>query len=112
MKTQLRQGEQVVKEGAANLQRSIETVGGKLYLTNHRLVFEAHKFNVQRGATEVELSNVQSLRPCWTRQWGLFPILPNSLAVYTKDGEEYRLVLFGRSAWILAIEAQGKQASS
>jgi len=33
MKTELRSGEQVVKEGAANLQKNIETVGGKLCLT-------------------------------------------------------------------------------
>lgn len=108
MKTELRQGEQVIKEGSANLQRNIETVGGKLYLTNQRLIFEAHKFNVQRGVTEVELSNIQALHPCWTRQWGLFPIFPNSLAVYTKHGEEYRFVLFGRSAWVVAIEAHRK----
>jgi hypothetical protein len=79
MKTELRKGEQVVKEGSANLQRNIETVGGKLYLTNQRIVFEAHKFNVQRGATEVELSNIQALRPCWTRQWGLFRYFPTPL---------------------------------
>lgn len=108
MKTKLRQGEQTIKESPANLQKNIETVGGKLYLTDQRLVFEAHKFNVQRGVTEVELSNIQALRLCWTRQWGLFPIFPNSLAVYTKRGEEYRFVLFGRSAWVVAIEAQRK----
>jgi hypothetical protein len=108
MKSVLRQGEQVVKQGSANLQRNIETVGGKLYLTNQRLIFEAHKFNVQRGMTEVELSNIQELRPCWTKQWGLFPAFPNSLAVCTTDGEEYRFVLFGRSAWAVAIEAQRK----
>lgn len=108
MKTVLRQGEQVVKEGSANLQKNIETVGGKLYLTNQRLIFEAHKFNVQRGMTEIELSNIQALHPFWTRQWGLFPIFPNSLAVYTKHGEEYRFVLLGRSTWAVAIEAQRK----
>ena len=108
MKTELRQGEQVIKEGPANLQRNIETVGGKLYLTNQRLVFEAHKFNVQQGVTGVELSNIQALRTCWTRLLGLFPIFPNSLAIYTKHGEEYRFVLFERSAWVVAIDAQRK----
>ena len=46
MKFELRQGEQIIKEGKANLQREWETVGGKLYLTNQRLIFEAHKLNV------------------------------------------------------------------
>jgi len=30
MRTELRQGEQVIKEGAASLQKNIETVGGRL----------------------------------------------------------------------------------
>lgn len=106
MKTPLRPGEQVVKEGAANLQKNIETVGGKLCLTNQRLVFETHRINVQGGITEVDLSNVQSSRPCWTKFLGLLPLFPNSLAVFTKQGKEYRFVLFGRHAWAAAIEAQ------
>ncbi|MBN1954179.1 MAG: hypothetical protein JW900_03920 [Anaerolineae bacterium] len=109
MKTELRQGEQIVKEGAANLQKNIETVGGKLYLTSQRLVFEAHKINIQGGRTEVELSNIQSLRPCWTRFLGLIPLFPNSLAVFTKQGKEYRFVLSGRHAWAAAIEEQRKR---
>jgi len=108
MKTELRQGEQIVKEGAANLQKNIETVGGKLCLTNQRLVFEAHKINVQGGTTEIELTNVQSSRPCCTRFLGIIPLFPNSLAVFTKQGKEYRFVLFGRHAWAAAIEAQRK----
>ena len=105
MKTGLRQSEKLVKDGAANLQKNIETVGGKLYLTNQRLVFEAHKFNVQSGVTEVELSNIQSSEKCWTKFLGFLPLFPNSLAIYTKQGKEYRFVLFGRGAWSAAIEA-------
>jgi len=108
MKTKMNQNEQIIKKGAANLQKNIETVGGKLYLTNQRLVFEAHKINIQGGSTEIELVNIQSLEKCWTKYLGLFPIIPNSLAVYTKKGREYRFVLFGRGAWATAIEAQKK----
>jgi hypothetical protein len=103
MKTELKQNERVIKQGAANLQKGFETVGGKLYLTNQRLVFEAHQINVQGGITEIELSEVQSTQKCWTKFLGFIPLMPNSLAVYTKDGEEYRFVLFGRGAWAAAI---------
>lgn len=106
MKSPLRPGEQVIKEGAANLQKNIEAVGGRLCLTNQRLVFEAHVFNVQGGTTEVDLPNVQSSRPCWTRFLGFLPLFPNSLAVFTMQGDEYRFVLNGRHAWAAAIEAQ------
>jgi len=105
MKTELRFGEQVVKEGAANLQKNIETVGGKLYLTSQRLVFEAHKINFQGGTTEIELSNIQSSRACSTKFLGFIPLFPNSLAVFTKQGQEYRFVLFGRHKWAAEIKS-------
>jgi len=103
MKTELKQNEQIIKQGAANLQKGIETVGGKLYLTNQRLVFDAHKINVQGGTTEIELPDILSSEKCWTKFLGFIPLMPNSLAVYTKTGNEYRFVLFGRGAWAAAI---------
>ena len=109
MKTEMRPGEQIIKEGPANLQKGIETVGGKLCLTNQRLVFEAHALNVQGGVTQVELADVQSSQPRWTKFLGIIPLFPNSLAVYAKGGQEYRFVLNGRSAWAAAIDAQRKR---
>jgi len=106
LKTELLNSEKVVKQGSANLQKNIETVGGKLYLTNQRLIFEAHRINVQSGITEVNIKNVQSTKPCWTRFLGLIPIFPNSLAIFTKQGQEYRFALFERHAWATAIAAQ------
>ncbi len=105
MGAELRQGEQVIKEGAASLQKNVETVGGRLRLTNQRLLFEVHKFNVQRGVTESELPSIQASRPCWTKVLGLLPLFPNSLSVFTHQGTEYRFVLFGRHTWAAAIEA-------
>lgn len=58
MNTELRYDENLIRDGAANLQRGIETVGGWLYLTTRRLVFEAHALNVQSGATVIPLRDV------------------------------------------------------
>jgi len=73
MKTELKEGETIIKEGLGNLQRGIETVGGKLYLTNRRLIFEAHSFNIQSGTSEIPLSFVQDMRKCWTKLLGFLP---------------------------------------
>ena len=108
MKTEMKPNEQVLKQGGANLQRGLETVGGKLYLTNQRLVFEAHKLNIQTGNTEINLSDIQSIEKCWTKLLGIIPLMPNSLAVYTKTAKEYRFVLFGRGAWAEEINANKK----
>jgi hypothetical protein len=104
MRTKLEQNEQILKQGSASLQKGIETVGGKLYLTNQRLIFEAHKINIQGGVTEIGLSDIQSSRKCWTKLAGILPLLPNALAVITSKGKEYHFTLFGRVAWAFAIE--------
>lgn len=106
MKTPSLPDETPVKDGPANLQRGIETVGGWLYLTTRRLVFESHAFNVQTGATVISLASVTGARKCWTRFLNLIPVFPNSVAISTQDGKEYRFVTFGRQAWIDAINGQ------
>ncbi|MGE8218242.1 MAG: hypothetical protein ACN6OU_00630 [Stenotrophomonas acidaminiphila] len=98
-------GETLLREGAANLQRGVETVGGRLFLTHRRLLFRSHGFNVQDGDTEIPLARIRGARPCWTRLLGVLPLAPNSLAVAT-DERDYRFVLFGRRQWLAAIQAQ------
>jgi hypothetical protein len=110
MKTSLLPGETEIKDGAANLQRGIETVGGRLYLTNQRLIFESHAFNVQTGATIVPLNEIVGLRKVWTKFLNLIPVFPNSVAVATKAGKEYRLVTFGREGWIDAINGERRMS--
>lgn len=106
MKSALMDGESIIQEGAANIQKGIESVGGRLFLTNQRLIFEAHKFNVQGGCTTVQLSSVETLEKCWTKFLGFFPLFPNSLAVTTADGKEYRFVVSSRNEWEANIDAQ------
>ena len=72
-------GETLLREGAANLQRGVETVGGRLFLTDRRLLFRSHGFNVQDGDTEIPLARIRGARPCWTRLLGVLPLAPNSL---------------------------------
>ena len=55
MRMPLLSGEQLIKEGFANLQRGWEALGDRLYLTNQRLIFESHPFNIQRGSAVIPL---------------------------------------------------------
>lgn len=103
MNTPLASNERVVKEGPANLQRGPETVGGHLYLTNLRLVFEPHAMNVQKDLEVIDLSAVVRTYPCWTKFLGVFPLANNSLAVVTRGGQEHRFVCFNRKAWADSI---------
>ena len=46
MKTEMVATEILLRKGSANMWRGIEAVGGELYLTSHRLVFESHSLNI------------------------------------------------------------------
>jgi hypothetical protein len=109
MKTETLPGEEIIKEGGANLQRGLETVGGRLFLTNQRLVFESHAFNLQTGATIIPLADISETMPCWTRFLNLIPVTPNSLAVSTSEDQQHRFVLSGRTEWKTAIDTQKDQ---
>jgi hypothetical protein len=106
MKTPLLEGEKLKRDGAANLQRGIETVGGWLYLTNLRLIFESHAFNIRTGATIIPLEKITRACTCWTKFLNLIPLFPNSMAVSTDFAKDFRFVVFGRHDWVAAIEKQ------
>jgi GRAM domain len=112
MKIDLRPNEKLIREGGANLQRGIEAVGGKLFLTDQRLFFQSHSINVQTGATEIPLSDIRGTELCWTKFLGVIPLFPNTLAVHTVSGVEYRFVLYGRKEWATAIGAQQQLAGA
>jgi hypothetical protein len=105
MKTPILAGEKMVKSGRANMQRGIETVGGRLYLTNQRLVFESHSLNFRTGATILPIASVHDARKCWTKFLNLIPLFPNSILVTTLDHQLYRFVTYGRESWIEAMIA-------
>jgi hypothetical protein len=99
--------EAIVREGAANLFRGIEGVGGRLWLTNHRLVFRPHALNVQSHVEVIPLTDVvrtEEVKNLW--------MLPNGLKIHTSDGRSLRFVLWGRRAWREAIEAAKSTALS
>jgi hypothetical protein len=103
-KTTLESGESVLKEGRANLQRGAETAGGRLFLTNRRLIFESHIFNVQRGGDQIQLSQISEMRPAWTKFFGVLPLMPSTLSVRTSGGAEHNLVCRSRGSWMEAIQ--------
>ncbi len=102
--TPLAPGEQVVKAGRANLQRGVETVGGRAWLTDQRLLFEAHAFNVQKSAESIQLSDIRTVRRAWTKFLGFVPIAYNSVLMTTADGGEHRLVTSRSSTWVAEID--------
>jgi len=97
-------GEAILKEGPANLLRGIENVGGRLFLTNARVHFHGHAFNVQAEPTTVPLAEISEVEVGMTRVLGV-PLAANSIVIRTIGGREYRLTVQRRAEWKAAIDS-------
>jgi hypothetical protein len=91
-------------EARANMRRGAEHVGGRLFLTDRRLIFESHAFNIQRGSTEIPIAGISELRKAWTRFLGTMPLAPTTMVVTDHEGMEHEFVVRGRSEWIDEIQ--------
>lgn len=101
---ELTTGEENLHEGRANLFRKLEGVGGKLFLTNQRLHFKAHKMNVQSEPLSIPLDQIDEVSTFKTTK--LFD-LENGLGIKVLDGQEYRFVVNEREDWIDALLQSG-----
>lgn len=104
--------EVIVKQGAANLQKNIEPVKGRLSLTPTKLVFEPHGLNLQRKTIVVDLNTVVSADTGWSRLLGLIPAIPNALKITTRNGTVYRFTCYFPGRWKEAVERQIVSAKS
>jgi hypothetical protein len=79
---ELEPGERVLEETSAGHFLGGESRGGKLLLTDRRIAFRPHRFNVQLDTWSVPRAEVTSARPMGMRM----------LVVRTRDGGEHWLV--------------------
>ena len=95
MKTELLDGEDLLADEMANLFRGWEGVGGRLYVTDRRVIFESHFLNIRRGVTVIALADIDDVRPR-NNLW----VVPNGLEIETCDGVRFRFVTWGRDRLI------------
>ena len=95
IKPELTQDESIEIEGPANLFRGMEGVGGKLYLTNKKVVFKAHKINIQKGQTDILYENITEIIKRKTAK-----IINNGIRIKTNDKNEFDFVVNDREKWI------------
>ncbi len=109
----LEPGEKLMAKVPANLWRGWEAVGGKLYITDRRMRFETHPYNVQVGPAEILMSEVKAVSR--VNNLGL---VPNGLLVETTKRGCYQFVVWNRQRLIGLIlmamsksEGHGQQRS-
>lgn len=98
MRLKLKNEEKVIKEGPANHVKGIEVVGGKLYLTNNRIIFLSHDMNYQSHLLSVPYTEIVHVD---TRNTML--IIPNGFYIQKRDNSIEKFVTYGREEWIRVI---------
>ncbi len=86
--------EEIAIQGPANLFRGFEGVGGKVFLTNKKIIFKSHKINIQRGQTDIPYQDVKQILKIKTGA-----IVDNGIRVVTVNGKENDFVLNDRDLW-------------
>jgi hypothetical protein len=87
-------GESVVREGKASHRRGIETVGGKLILTDRRLVFIPHRLNFSKDVYSVPVAAIRSAATGGGA---------NGIKIEFAGGDTEVFVVFRRKTWVEAV---------
>lgn len=88
-------GETILFDTGANHFKGVEAVGGKLYLTNQRLVFKSHKFNIQNHELSINLSDIDKIEKHKT-----LGLVDNGLSVTTIDNRNEKFVVQQIGEWL------------
>lgn len=97
MNTMFEENEYLVKEGKANYFTGQTSAGGKLYLTNKRLIFEGGMFNIGNNATMIRLEKISMVNVSF----------PNILTIVANDGErDCKFAVNGKNDWSYEIKNQ------
>ena len=95
IRPKLTENELIEVEGPAGLFHGIENVGGKLFLTNNRIIWMSHKMNIQKGHAEIEYKNVKEIIKKKS-----FRIIANGIRIITNDGKKFDFAVNERDLWL------------
>jgi hypothetical protein len=87
-------GERLLFQTRANHFKGMEAVGGKLTLTDQRLVFKSHYLNIQAHLFSIPLQNIEN-----AQRYKSIGIINNGLKLIV-NGEEERFVVDKADEWV------------
>lgn len=91
--------EKLILEAPANHFKGMEGVGGKLTLTDQRLVFVSHKFNFQNHREELKRTAIDSAEPHKRFEKGIIVTTREN----TRQNARHTFIIDSREQWISAL---------
>ena len=99
IKIELETGEKIIFQSNANHFKGLEAVGGKLFLTEKRLVFKSHKYNIQNHQLIIKLSDIASIG-----RFKPLGLTNNGLLVIDKNNETEKFVVDKLAEWLVYLK--------
>jgi hypothetical protein len=96
-------GEKQIMEGKANKSGWYGSRGGKLILTNQRLLFVDHGFNIRQGGDAISLKDIMSVEPSITFLLVMPIPMPTSIKIRTQSGSVNKYIVTKRKKWVEEI---------
>ena len=90
----------IILKSSAHYKKGFSQIEGKLYLSEDKLEFKTLIVAIQSEKIIINLENISSVSLAWTKFFGLFPLLPNSILIKTKDNKNYKFSVKRRKKWI------------
>lgn len=87
--------EQLIFETSANHFESMEDVGGKLYLTNKRLIFKSNNINTKNNELSIELPDIIEVD-----KYKTLGVINNGISVITASNNKEKFVVEKRRDWL------------
>ncbi|WP_298903439.1 GRAM domain-containing protein [uncultured Psychroserpens sp.] len=107
IKPELEPDEIIEIEGPANVFRGIGGVGGKLFLTNKKMIFKSHKLNIRKEQTTIAYQNIKTIIKGKTAK-----IIDNKIKIVTLDNKVFNFVVNERDLWFESIAESIKKHAS
>jgi hypothetical protein len=107
IKIQTEAGETILFETGANHFKGAEGVGGKLYLTNKRLAFKSHKFNIQNHEFSISLLDIDKID-----RYKTLGLVDNGLSVQTIDNKTEKFVVQKIDEWLSQLTVKNRLLQS
>ena len=103
VKPKLLEEEKIEIESPASRSKGFEKVGGKLFLTNKRLVFKSHKLNIHREQINIEYDQIAEV----VKQ-KISKVSDNGMRISIIKGKNYDFVVQDRDRWLEKLNGKRK----
>jgi hypothetical protein len=92
--------EHIIYETPANHYKGLEAVGGKLLLTNERLIFKSHRINIQNHQLSIDLARLVKID-----RFKNLGLVNNGISVTTESGTTEKFVVSNVEEWLRRLSS-------